>query len=253
MNEKYGLTAKNILSSLPQVLADDAKLYALAEITADLLAARLEEIDRIRIYNRIDELPEDLLDILAYDFKVDWWDYTYSLEQKRQTLKDSFLVHKRLGTKYAVETAISAIYPEAKVEEWYEYGGEPYRFRLAVDVSHELVDSDHHVRVLSRVNYYKNLRSHLDGITYTMVADEPAYVRHGGFFASIVQMPVPELQDSIAFAGTVRVGTGRGSHVLGRIPVPERRDNLRFAGEVHTGGHGGVTTTTMPIPELRGE
>lgn len=77
--------------------------------------------------------------------------------------------------------------------------------------------------------------------------------RFGGFFASIVQMPVPELQDSIAFAGTVRVGTGRGSPVLGRVPIPERRENLRFAGEVHTGGHGGVTTTTMPIPELRGE
>ena len=67
------------------------------------------------------------------------------------------------------------------------------------------------------------------------------------------RITIPERKDSLHFCDTVRVGAGRGSPVLGRVPIPERRENLRFAGEVHTGGHGGVTTTTMPIPELRGE
>ena len=49
-------------------------MLALATSIADVLAARPEEIRKIQIYTLIDELPEELLDILAYDFKVDWWD-----------------------------------------------------------------------------------------------------------------------------------------------------------------------------------
>ena len=37
----------------------------------------------LRIYTRIDELPEWLLDILARDFAVDWYDRSYTLEEKK--------------------------------------------------------------------------------------------------------------------------------------------------------------------------
>lgn len=70
-----------------------------------------------------------------YDFKVDWWDGDYSLEEKRRTLKDSWRVHRMLGTKAAVETAISAIYPNSAVKEWFEYGGRPYYFKLEINAT----------------------------------------------------------------------------------------------------------------------
>lgn len=125
MNSAYGLTAENLLRTLPEVFRNDKKMVALASSIADVLAARPEEIRQLMIYSRIDDLSEELLDILAYDFKVDWWDGDYTLEEKRKTLKDSWRVHRMLGTKAAVETAISAIYPETQVREWFEYGGEP--------------------------------------------------------------------------------------------------------------------------------
>ena len=74
----HGLTAGNILSAFPVALQDDASAAALGEITARLLARRPQEIDRLRIYSVVDRLPERLLDILAYDFKVDWWDPNYT-------------------------------------------------------------------------------------------------------------------------------------------------------------------------------
>ena len=166
MNSAHGLTAENLLRTLPEVLRNDEKMAALAASIADVLAARPAEIEQLMIYSRIDELPEDLLDILAEDFKVDWWDGDYTLEEKRQTLKDSWRVHRMLGTKAAVETAISAIYPETQVSEWFEYGGEPYHFRLLIDSTYEGVDPAKHQRVLDRVEYYKNLRSVLDEVEY---------------------------------------------------------------------------------------
>ena len=170
MNE-HGLTKENMMATLPPALRNDPSVTALFEALAEALAARPAEIGRLLIYPAIDTLDEPLLDILAYDFKVDWWDPEYSIEEKRRTLKDSWRVHRLLGTKAAVETAISAIYPDTKVMEWFEYGGEPYGFKLLLDATHENVDPERHRRVLERVDFYKNLRSHLDGVEYAAIPD----------------------------------------------------------------------------------
>lgn len=166
MNKAHGITKENLLASLPAVLANDENMAALASAVAEVLAARVDEIGRVSIYAQIDKLPNELLDILAYDFKVDWWDANYTLEEKRQTLKDSWNVHRRLGTKAAVVMAISAIYPDTQVSEWWEYGGDPYHFKLLIDATFENVDPAQHQRVLDRVAFYKNLRSVLDEVEY---------------------------------------------------------------------------------------
>ena len=163
---KYGPTKENLLLALPHVLRQDPNMLALADSIATVLSAQWDEIDLLRIYQRIDELDEELLDILAYDFKVDWWDPNYSLDVKRQVLKDNWRVHRMLGTRAALELALSAIYPGARAEEWFEYGGTPYCFRLYIDASDADIGDAKHRRVLDKVNYWKNLRSHLEGIEY---------------------------------------------------------------------------------------
>jgi phage tail P2-like protein len=167
MHDNHGITAENLLRTLPDVLRNDANTLALASAVADELAARVGEIDKLRIYTRIDELPEDLLDILAYDFKVDWYGYDYGIEAKRALIKDSFRVHRHLGTRGAVETALSDIYPGSVVEEWFEYGGNPFYFRIILDVTDQRVAISHS-EIARTVNIYKSLRSHLedDAITY---------------------------------------------------------------------------------------
>ena len=122
----HGLTADNMMQQFPIALQKDPKTVALGQAIAKVMESRQDEIDSLRIYTRIDELPEWLLDILARDFAVDWYDRSYTLEEKRKTIKDSFYVHRHRGTKAAVERAISAIYPNPKVLEWFEYGGDPY-------------------------------------------------------------------------------------------------------------------------------
>ena len=166
MNKAHGITKENLLASLPAVLANDDNMAALASAVAEVLAARVGEIERVSIYSQIDRLPNELLDILANDFKVDWWDANYTLEEKRRTLKDSWNVHRRLGTKAAVVLAISAIYPDTQVSEWWEYGGKPYHFKLLIDATYEDVNPVRHQRVIDRVAFYKNLRSVLDEVEY---------------------------------------------------------------------------------------
>ena len=173
------LTADALLSTLPEVLAEDDNMRALAESIANVLAGRRAEIDSISIYPRIDDLPDELLDILAYDFKVDWWEPTYSVEEKRETLKRSWYVHKHMGTPAAIKAALSAIYPGTTIEEWYEYNGQPYHFRLKIPVDQNTLDPAKHAKVMKLVEIYKNLRSVLDSVEYFGASGSTTYYASG--------------------------------------------------------------------------
>lgn len=163
MNDLYSF---DFTRCLPPFLKNDPKMIALAQSIADQLKVNAQDIHKNIIYARIDELDEKMLDILAYDLHVDWYDYSYPLEVKRQTIKDSVKIHRKLGTKYAVETAIGAMYPETKVKEWFEYGGKPYMFKIVLGIDKYGVSIHQQNKIVERVQSYKNLRSHLEAISY---------------------------------------------------------------------------------------
>ena len=163
-NHQYSVD--NYLGQLPSVLREDAKLSALATAIATSLISHVTDSGCGEIYTGIDQLPEDLLEILAVDFKVDWWDSGYTLTEKQNTFRDSFKVHRHLGTKYAVEAALSAVFPDTKVLEWFEYDGDPYHFKLLIDLTYEDTDQAKYDRVMELVSFYKNVRSVLDEVEY---------------------------------------------------------------------------------------
>ena len=49
MNKAHGITKENLLASLPAVLANDDNMAALASAVAEVLAARVGEIERVSI------------------------------------------------------------------------------------------------------------------------------------------------------------------------------------------------------------
>ena len=236
---KHGLTKENLVATLPPALRTDPSVVALAEALGEVLAVRPAEIERLRIYPAIDTLDEPLLDILAHDFKVDWWDPEYSLEEKRRTLKDSWRVHRLLGTRAAVEMAISAIYPHTQVLEWFEYGGEPYHFRLDINITNDSIDSAKQRRVLERLNFYKSLRSHNDGVRYFLVP-EKSWAVAGGLFAGSreidrAKIAIPPLKrpggEVITIAGGGLTGSRSEGHITIHIPTLQK-----------PGGSAGVST-----------
>lgn len=160
------LTTEAMMSTLPEVLRNDRTMHALALAAAEAVDELHAEISSIIIYPGISTLPEELCDILAEDLKVDWYGYDYTLEEKRNLIKTAMYVHRHLGTVGAVETAISAVYPDSKVEEWYEYNGQPYHFKVLIDSTYEDTDPEKYAAVIRRIRTYKNLRSILDSVEY---------------------------------------------------------------------------------------
>ena len=155
---------------LPEALKKDPKMLALAQSAERELLKLSGVIDNVLIYSRIDELPEELLDILAYDLHCDWYDCKYPVETKRKILKSNVKIHKKLGTKYAVEKALKDVYSEAEVKEWFDYGGQPYCFKITVNVGNTGINENTAKEIEEKMKFYKNLRSHCDGIFYYMNA-----------------------------------------------------------------------------------
>lgn len=114
MNEQlYGLTAENMMRVLPDILTRDEEMNPLGIITANQISKLVAHIGLVQIYSRIYEMPESVLDALAKDFKVDWYNPNYSVETKRAMIYDSFYVHNHLGTRGSTIKAISSIFPKA--------------------------------------------------------------------------------------------------------------------------------------------
>lgn len=155
-----------LVSTFPHALSGDEKQQALAHATAREIIRLVENLDLLTIYNRIDTLDEELLDILAYDFKIDWWNRTGTIEEKRQLLKDHWKIHKILGTPEALKLAFATIFENAELKSWNEYGGNPYHFKLFVDAGSSTPDYDKLINLVERLKYYSNVRSKFDGATF---------------------------------------------------------------------------------------
>ena len=161
-NDIYNIDFTKIF---PTALQHDPKMIALAKGFAAEVLKVSGHLNDVLIYSRFDELPEALVDILAYDMHVDWYDYDMPLKVKREVVKNSVRVHKRMGTKYAVETALGSVWPESEVEEWFEYGGEPHHFRIVCDVTESYITVSFK-RLVQAVYMYKRLSSHLESVVY---------------------------------------------------------------------------------------
>ncbi|NMB19201.1 MAG: phage tail protein I, partial [Erysipelothrix sp.] len=103
------------------------------------------------------------VDLLAWQFHVDFYDPALSLTAKRNLVKSSILVHKRKGTPWAVRQVCNDAFGYAEIIEWFDYGGEPYHFSILTEGS--LVDSVAWQSFFRALESAKNVRSWLDEIT----------------------------------------------------------------------------------------
>lgn len=225
MNSTYGLTAANFLHALPPVLQEDEGMQALATAVADILETRTAEIDRLRIYPDIDSLPEDLLDILADDFKIDWYNYDYPLDAKRNLVKSHWYVHRHLGTTGAVRKAVQGVYPRSDVEEWWQdfYNGDPYHFRVVLEAAYPIIPVAN-TEILRVIEIYKSYRSHLDGVIYRSTANliiktGCQWIIYSGRFCGTYPVIARQgsIEDHNIVVRTKAQGIGHGAPLTGEV------------------------------------
>lgn len=126
-----------------------------------------KDILRVLIYPRIDDLPEELIDLLAQQFHIEGYDIAKSITEKRAFVKNAILLHRHKGTKWAIKKVLEIFGLDGEVKEWFETSGQPYTF--SVSLSGEISDSVPIAKLINLINEYKNVRSKLARFDFTSI------------------------------------------------------------------------------------
>lgn len=138
-----------------------------------------------------DLAPAHILPWLAWALSVDDWSDNWSEAIRRNVIKASIEVHRKKGTIGALKKALQAFnYTNITVEEWFEYGADPYFFRVFFDVVEPGFDVGILPQVQKLINGTKNARSHLESLKAFLSA-EMGIVNFGSAMISKEITPLP--------------------------------------------------------------
>lgn len=104
----------SVNSILPAHLSD-------LERDLDIALARIENVNiPISVLWNPFECPIDVLPYLAWALSVDQWKSSWSEDTKRKVVANSLEVHRKKGTRPAVEAALAAFNIKTELKEWFE-------------------------------------------------------------------------------------------------------------------------------------
>ncbi|MFZ5659205.1 MAG: phage tail protein I [Pseudomonadota bacterium] len=160
---------------LPPPLAGDARFRALGQ-----LAARISEMDLspLLVY-LVDTVNASALPNLAEQLHIlgEGWQFARDDNERRRLLKRAIELHRYKGTRWAIQQVLETLALSGQISEWFEYGGQPYYFKINVDLATRGIDETTFDALVALVAEYKNVRSHLDLLTLSLsnVSQVPAY------------------------------------------------------------------------------
>lgn len=152
----------------------------LSSMAFDELFARFQELDvNCILTNLFDEVDESALVHLAEQFHItgnEGWLSCQSEQEKRELIKNSLKLHKFRGTKYALVRVLNILGLNGIVQEWFEYGGKPYHFKIGIEMNNRAFDFETENSLIELINANKNVRSKLETLTVELIST--AYQRY---------------------------------------------------------------------------
>ena len=154
-----------LIDVLPDSVLNDSKLRASAEALDFELEKLSADIRQVLHLPRLDELSGKILDYLAEQFHIDFYEPLYLSDgEKKNLIRESIAWHRIKGTVGAVEQIAKSAFRDAKITEWFNYeGGKPYHFKITTQGYKSTPDG--FKTFLRMIDAAKNVRSWLDDIT----------------------------------------------------------------------------------------
>lgn len=122
----------SIRELLPRFLMEDRTGRAMAKaVERALLLAEQAVAQGVDNVLNVDGMPEWRLDEMARELHV-LYDYRADIEAKRKWIAGAAGMYRIYGTPEAVLKYIRGMFDDAEIEEWPDYGGQPYHYRINV-------------------------------------------------------------------------------------------------------------------------
>lgn len=158
--------------SLPpnlQTIDNQCFCYAL-----DRQIKRLKKLaDNLTIWSDLDNVDPKYYDYLALCVRAPYYRSEYTDEQKLELIKTAIMSYRYAGTKKAINQLINIIFDEAEFIPWYQYGGQPYHFRVQAS---DTLTEDSTERFTNIIKKVKAARSIIDALQISREYTDHLYV-----------------------------------------------------------------------------
>lgn len=143
----------------------------------DELFSRFQDLDTdaLLVY-LIDKVNESALVHLAEQFHImgnEGWLLTKTVAEKREIIKKAIELHRYKGTKYALVKVLSSLNINGEIQEWFEYEGDPYHFKVNIFLQNYTYNQNVFEGLKKMIDEYKNVRSVLEEISIESQFDSP--------------------------------------------------------------------------------
>lgn len=163
------------LDLIPEALRKEPEIQAASFALHETAKMLLDKVDRSMVYAGIDILPEEIIDLLAEEFRAQYYDGSMSLQKKRESVKKAMQWYKKAGTLSAVDELVEFMYGDHKVHEWFQYDGQPYTFRVEIMGLNVQITEKGMENFLSALQKVKNTRSLLEMLIFHRRIDQQVY------------------------------------------------------------------------------
>lgn len=182
--------------------------------------------DRTRTLAMIEQLPEDILDVLAVELRTPYYTGDMTITQKRAIIKNALVWFYHAGTPAATTEMIAAIFGQGEVVEWFNFTEEPFTPGTFDIITDTRMTEDIVARFLQIVNQVKNTRSHLRRILIERHGYQDVYIGTGTVTAPETNVLNSTNTESGYQDGKITIGAGAASapreSILNHAPARER-------------------------------
>ncbi|NDO20213.1 hypothetical protein FMM68_11200 [Lachnospiraceae bacterium MD329] len=137
---------------------------ALSKAFLKVRAMCYDTMSSVLFWGDIENADPALLDAMAAELSAPFYSMDMSIEQKRSITAAAFAYNSRIGTVSSIQGLLTAAFGGGKISEWYEYGGDPYYFKIDINgeqISPTLSDFKYFSEMIRKI---KNVRSKLEGL-----------------------------------------------------------------------------------------
>ena len=153
------------LSDLLPSSFDTVEIKALNNVVTFSLYLLQKYIDNANFTVNIDNVSEKIIDYLACEYRTPYYDEALDLKTKRNLVKSTMLTYQKIGTTNIIKEYLNTLNEETDVAEWYDYDGQPYNFKMFLNISENReVDEKLLTDIKNKIEKIKNVRSSLEAI-----------------------------------------------------------------------------------------
>lgn len=175
MQEIYNTAPFDLMPKALQTPENQALSYSIKKGQEKIL----NYSKRIVLYANLNYIPDEILNLAALELRTQYYDRDASRKVREDMVRQTLFWYMHGGTKTVLEEYLATLYQGGHVEEWYEYGGNPYFFKAIVTIKDEdIISVGDGKNITRRILAYKNVRSWLEALILKLLSQYQVKVEY---------------------------------------------------------------------------